>query len=58
VGGSRSPDLSGNPITTRSDIDDIFASFRSDPKHPKRTPFVAANVPALAEQVLKLLKKA
>src|ERR1039457_643279 len=34
-------DLSGKPITTCLDIDDIFASFRRDPKHPKRTPFVA-----------------
>ena len=50
-------DLSGKPITTRLDIDDIFAAFRRDPKHPRRTPFVAAKDPALAEQVLKLLKK-
>ena len=49
-------DLSGKPITTHLDIDDIFATFRRDPKHPKRTPFVAAKDPALAEQVLKLLK--
>ncbi len=50
-------DLSGNPITSRLDIDDIFATFRRDPQHPKRTPFIAAKEPALAEQVLKLLKK-
>ena len=50
-------DLSGKPITTHLDIDDIFAAFRRDPKHPKRTPFVAAKDPALAEQVLRLLTR-
>jgi len=50
-------DLSGKPITTRLDIDDIFAAFRRDPKHPRRTPFVAAKDPALAEQVVRLLKR-
>ena len=50
-------DLSGKPITTCLDIDDIFATFRRDPKRPKRTPFVAAKDPALAEQVVRLLKK-
>lgn len=50
-------DLNGNPITTRLDIDDIFAAFRRDPRHPKRTPFVAAKNPALAEQVVKLLNR-
>jgi myo-inositol-1(or 4)-monophosphatase len=50
-------DLDGNPITSQVDIDDIFAAFRRDPKHPRRTPFIAAKNPALAEQVLKLLKR-
>ena len=50
-------DLKGNPITTHLDIDDIFATFRRDPKHPKRTPFVASKDPALAEQVVRLLKR-
>jgi myo-inositol-1(or 4)-monophosphatase len=50
-------DLSGKPITTRLDIDDIFAAFRRDPQHPKRTPFVASMDPALAEQVVRLLKR-
>jgi fructose-1,6-bisphosphatase/inositol monophosphatase family enzyme len=50
-------DLNGNPITTRLDIDDIFAAYRADSKHPKRTPFVAAKNPALAEQVVRLLRK-
>jgi hypothetical protein len=49
-------DLSGKPITTRLDIDDMFASFRRYPQHPKRTPFVAAKDPALAKQVVKLLR--
>jgi myo-inositol-1(or 4)-monophosphatase len=50
-------DLSGNPITSKLDLEDIFATFRRDPQHPKRTPFIVAREPALAEQVLKLLKK-
>ena len=50
-------DLNGNPVTTRLDLDDIFATFRRDPKHPKRTPFIAAKELTLAEQVLKLLKQ-
>jgi hypothetical protein len=50
-------DLSGNPITSKLDLEDIMATFRRDPQHPKRMPFIAAKEPALAEQVLKLLKK-
>jgi len=50
-------DLSGNPITSKLDLEAVMASFRSDPQHPKRMPFIAAKEPALAEQVLKLLKK-
>jgi hypothetical protein len=50
-------DLSGNPITSKLDLDDIMTSFRRDPQHPKRLPFIAAKEPALAEEVLKLLKK-
>jgi myo-inositol-1(or 4)-monophosphatase len=50
-------DLSGNPLTTKLDIDRIFAAFRDDARHPQRTPFVAAKDPALAEQVLRLLKR-
>jgi fructose-1,6-bisphosphatase/inositol monophosphatase family enzyme len=49
--------LDGNPITTQVDIDDIFAAFRCDPTNPKRTPFVAAKNPALAEQVVALLRR-
>jgi myo-inositol-1(or 4)-monophosphatase len=49
-------DLSGNPITSKLDLEDIFATFRRDPQRPKRTPFIAAKEPALAEQVLRLLK--
>ena len=29
----------------------------ANPQHPKRLPFIAAKEPALAEQVLRLLKK-
>lgn len=36
-------DLSGNPITSKLDLEDIFATFRRDPQRPKRTPFIAAN---------------
>ena len=50
-------DLNGNPIASKLDLDEIFAAFRKDAKHPKRTPFVAAKNPALAEQVVGLLKK-
>jgi myo-inositol-1(or 4)-monophosphatase len=50
-------DLSGNPITSKLDLEDIFATFRRDPQRPKRTPFIAAKEPALAEQVLRLLKR-
>jgi len=50
-------DLSGNPITSKLALQDIMATFRLDPQHPKRMPFIAAKESALAEQVLKLLKK-
>jgi len=49
-------DLSGNPITSKRDLDEIFTTFRKDAAHPLRTPFIAAKEPALVEQVLKLLK--
>ena len=50
-------DLSGNPITSKLDLEDIFATFRRDPQRPKRMPFIAAKEPALPAQVLKLLKR-
>jgi myo-inositol-1(or 4)-monophosphatase len=50
-------DLSGNPITSKLDLEDIITTFRRDPQHPKRMSFIAAKEPSLAEQVLKLLKK-
>ncbi|HPA20399.1 MAG TPA: inositol monophosphatase family protein [Verrucomicrobiae bacterium] len=50
-------DLDGRPLTAQLDIDDIFATFRRDPQHPKRTPFVAAKDPALANQILELLNR-
>ena len=51
-------DLDGNPITSKLDLAEIFAAFRKDSTHPKRTPFVAAKDHALAEQVIRLLKRA
>jgi myo-inositol-1(or 4)-monophosphatase len=50
-------DLDGHPISTQLDLEQIFAAFRKDAKHPKRTPFVAARNPALAEQVIRLLRR-
>jgi myo-inositol-1(or 4)-monophosphatase len=50
-------DLNGKPLTTKLDIDKIFAAFRGDAQHPQRTAFVASKDPALAEQVLRLLKR-
>lgn len=50
-------DLSGNPLTSRLDLDDIFATFRRDPSRPKRTSFTASKDPALAKQVVELLKE-
>jgi myo-inositol-1(or 4)-monophosphatase len=50
-------DLNGNPLTSELDLDEIFAAFRKDAKHPKRMPFVAAKNPALAEQVIRLLRR-
>lgn len=49
-------DLTGNPLAPQLDIDDIFATFRRDPRHPKRTAFITAKEPALAEQVATLLQ--
>jgi myo-inositol-1(or 4)-monophosphatase len=49
-------DLEGKPLTSKLDLDDIVATYRRDPKHPKRTPFVAAKEPALARQVVELLQ--
>jgi hypothetical protein len=34
-----------------------MTTFRRDPQHPKRIPFIAAKEPALVEQVLGLLKR-
>jgi myo-inositol-1(or 4)-monophosphatase len=50
-------DLDGRPITSRLDIDDVFAAFRRDPRRPRRMPFVAAKEPALARQVVELLAR-
>jgi myo-inositol-1(or 4)-monophosphatase len=47
----------GLPVDCKLDIDEIFATYRRDPKNPKRTPFIAAKKPALAKQILGLLKE-
>lgn len=50
-------DLDGNPITCQIDLDDVLATFHRDPKHPRRTPFVVSKDPALARQVIGLLRR-
>lgn len=50
-------DLEGNHITTRLDVEQLFKTFREDPKHPRRTAFVASKHPALAAQVIALLNR-
>ena len=45
----------GNPVGCKLDIKDIFATYRKNPKKPKRTPFVAATTEALAREILGLL---
>jgi myo-inositol-1(or 4)-monophosphatase len=45
----------GQPLACRLDIDEIFATYRRNPKCPKRTPFVAANTEVLARQIVGLL---
>jgi fructose-1,6-bisphosphatase/inositol monophosphatase family enzyme len=49
-------DLDGKPIGSKLNLDEIMTTFHRDPKNAKRVPFIAAKEPALAEQVLKLLK--
>ena len=50
-------DLNGQRITTRSAIyiEEIFETYRANPKKPKRLPFVVAKDPGLAQQVVALL---
>jgi fructose-1,6-bisphosphatase/inositol monophosphatase family enzyme len=48
--------LDGKPISSKLNLNEILATFHRDPKQAKRVPFIAAKEPALAEQVLKLLK--
>lgn len=48
-------DMEGNPIETRLDIEEIFDTYRENPKKPKRTKFVAAKTETLARKVLALL---
>ncbi|MBU1692426.1 MAG: hypothetical protein KKC51_00515 [Verrucomicrobia bacterium] len=50
-------DLNGKPISLKLDLDEIFATYRRDPTHPQRMPFIASKDPGLAQQVVKLLKR-
>ena len=45
----------GQPVNCKLDIEDIFTTYRNDPKKPKRTSFVAANTEALAREIVELL---
>ncbi len=49
-------DLDGNPLSSRIDIPSVFAAWKTDPKKPKRTKFVAAKDPALAHEIVELLR--
>jgi len=48
-------DLKGNPIDSTLDLDEVFAAYRTDPKKPERTKFVAARSEKLARTILELL---
>lgn len=48
-------DLNGNRINCFLDIDDIFATYRQNPKNPRRIPFVAAKSEKLARQIVGLI---
>ncbi|MEJ2648424.1 MAG: inositol monophosphatase family protein [Sedimentisphaerales bacterium] len=47
---------SGQPIDCKLDIDDIFSTYRHNPKEPKRIKFVAANTEKLAKDIVRLLE--
>lgn len=49
-------DLDGNRLTSRIDIPAVFSAWKADSKKPKRTKFVAAKDPALAQQIVELLR--
>jgi myo-inositol-1(or 4)-monophosphatase len=49
-------DLEGNPLTSQLDIPSVFSAWRTNPKQPKRTKFVAAKEPELAHEIVELLK--
>lgn len=46
---------SGQAIQCKLDIEDVFSTYRKNPKKPKRTPFVAANTETLAREIIGLL---
>jgi len=47
----------GQPLDCKLDIDELFATYRRDPKNPQRTPFVAAGTETLARQIVVLLDR-
>jgi len=47
----------GQPLYCKLDIDELFATYRRDPKNPQRTPFVAAGTETLARQIVVLLDR-
>ena len=49
-------DLQGNRLSSRLKIDEIFQTYRDNPKKPQRTPFVVAKKSELANQVVELLR--
>jgi len=49
-------DLHGKQISCCLDIEDIFETFKQDPKNPKRISFVAAENEKLAKQIISLIK--
>jgi myo-inositol-1(or 4)-monophosphatase len=50
-------DLEGNRMTSRIDVDGVFAAYRKDSKNPKRIPFVAAKEEGLAREIVGLLRR-
>ena len=47
---------SGQPIDCKLDIEDIFSTYRNNPKEPKRIKFVAASTKKLARDIVRLLE--
>ena len=47
---------SGQSIDCKLDIDNIFSTYRHNPKEPKRIKFVATNTEKLAREIIELLE--